>query len=146
MTTLVFDIVQFFLSLNHQLLPLILNKAGFYPNVLIFFFNYLVGKKTQYMWNNLLSSFFEVDISIEQDSALYLLLVFYIFEKHIKNLKISVSFLSFIDNSPLISQEKSFEKTISFLFYSYNIVSSILDQFGLVIEYEKTEVFHFSRS
>ena len=54
--------------------------------------------------------------------------------------------MSFIDNSPLISQEKSFEKTNSFLFYSYNIVSSLLDQFGLVIKYGKTKVFHFSKS
>jgi len=44
------------------------------------------------MWNNFLSSFFEVDIGIEQGSALssilsalYLLPVFHIFEKHIKN-------------------------------------------------------------
>ena len=68
------------------------------------------------MWNNLLSSFFEVDISIEQDSALYLLLVFYIFEKHIKNLKIPVLFLSFVDNRLFISQEKSFEKNQCFFF------------------------------
>jgi len=33
-----------------------------------------------------------------------------------------------------------------FLFCSYNIVSFLLDQFGLAIEYEKTEVFYFSRS
>jgi len=105
------------------------------------------------MWNNFLSSFFEVDIGIEQGSALssilsalYLLPVFHIFEKHIKNLKIPVLFLSFINNRLFISQEKSFEKTNSFLFCSYNIVSSILDQFGLVIKYGKTEVFYFSRS
>ena len=46
----------------------------------------------------------------------------------------------------LVSQEKSFEKTNSVFFCSYNIISSLLDQFGLVIEYGKTEVFHFSRS
>jgi len=77
-------------------------------------------------------------------SALYLSLPFYIFEKQVKNLKIQVSFLSFIDNGLLISQEKSLEKTNSFLFYSYNIVSSLLDQFGLVIKHGKTEVFHFT--
>ena len=46
---LAFDIVQFFLSLNHHLLSSILVKAGFEPNVLIFFCNYLVGKKTKYL-------------------------------------------------------------------------------------------------
>jgi len=34
----------------------------------------------------------------------------------------------------------------SYLFCSYYIVSSFLKQFGLVIEYGKTKVFHFSRS
>ena len=46
----------------------------------------------------------------------------------------------------LVSQEKSFEKTNLVFFGSYNIISSLLDQFGLVIEYGKTKVFHFSRS
>ena len=54
--------------------------------------------------------------------------------------------MSFIDNGLLISQEKSFEKPIHFYFCSYNIVSSLLDQFGLAIEHGKAEVFHFSRS
>jgi len=77
--------------------------------------------------------------------AFYFSSLFYIFEKYAKNLKIPVFFLSFIDNSLLIYQEKSFEKTNLFLFCSYNIISSLFDQFGLVIEYRKTEVFHFSR-
>ena len=33
----------------------------------------------------------------------------------------------------------------SFLFHSYNVISSILDKFGLILEHGKTEVFHFSR-
>ena len=107
----------------------------------------------QYMQNNFSSPFFEINVGIGQGSvlspillALYLLLLFYIFEKHVKNLKIPVSFLFFVNNKLFISQEKSFEKTKLFLFCSYNIISSLLDQFGLVIEHGKTEAFHFSRS
>jgi len=33
-----------------------------------------------------------------------------------------------------------------FFFCSYNVVSSILDKFSLILEYGKTEVFHFSRA
>ena len=80
------------------------------------------------MWNNFFSPFFEVNINIGQGSApspillaLYLSLLFYIFEK-------------------------SLEKINLFLFCSYNIVSSLLDQFSLAIEHRKTKVFHFSRS
>ena len=86
------------------------------------------------MWNNLFSLFFEVNIGVRQGLALssillglYLSSLFYIFEKYVKNLKIPVFFLSFIDDGLLISQEKSFEKTNLFLFCSYNIVSSLLD-------------------
>ena len=69
------------------------------------------------MWNNFSSPFFEVDDSVGQGSTLspilstlYLLPLFYIFEKHAKNLKIPVSLLLFVDNNLLVSQEKSFEK------------------------------------
>ena len=57
----------------------------------------------QYMWNNFFSSFFNADVGVGQGftlspilSTLYLSLFFYIFEKCIKNLKISVSILSFV--------------------------------------------------
>jgi len=148
-----FDITQFFPLLNYLLLPLILDKVGFNPKVLKFFSNYLISKKMQYIWNNFSSSFFEVNTGVGQGSAFssillafYLLLFFYIFEKCVKNLKIPVFFLLFVNDGLLISQEKPFEKTNLFLFCSYNIVSSLLDQFGLTIEYGKTKVFHFSRS
>ena len=48
-STLAFDIVQFFPSLNYQLLPLILDKAGFDSKILSFFYNYLVDRKTKYL-------------------------------------------------------------------------------------------------
>ena len=88
MSMLVFNITQFFLSLNHQLLLLILKKAGCYTKVVYFFSNYLVGRKTQYSWNNFSSQFFNIDISMGQGSALspilsvlYILSVFHILEK-----------------------------------------------------------------
>ena len=61
---LVFNIVQFFLSLNYQLLSLILNKAGFDSRISSFFSNYLIDRKTQYMWKNFISPFFKTDIGI----------------------------------------------------------------------------------
>ena len=79
-------------------------------------------------------------------SALYLTPIFYILEKILKNLKIPVILISFIDNGLFVLQEKSFEKSNSYLFCSYNIILFLLDQFGLVIKYGKTENFHFFRS
>jgi len=72
--------------------------------------------------------------------------VFHILEKYLKNLKIPVSILSFIDNGLFIAQNKSLTISNSNLFCNYNIVSSILDRFGLILEHSKTEVFYFSRA
>jgi len=110
-----------------------------------FFSNYLIGRKTWYLWNNFISPFFNIDIGVRQGSALYILLIFYIFEKQSKNLNIPVSFLFFINNILLVLQEKSFEKSNTFLFYSYNIISFLINQFRLVIEHGKSEIFYFFR-
>ena len=55
-------------------------------------------------------------------------------------------FLSFVDDSLFVSQEKSYEKSNANLFCSYNIISSLFNQLSLIIKYDKLEVFHFSRS
>ena len=70
-STLVFDIAQFFPALNHHLLPLIFNQADFDLKISILFHNYLVGRKTQYFWNNFSSSFFNADVGVGQGSALF---------------------------------------------------------------------------
>jgi len=131
---------------------LILRKAGCNMKISLFFSDYLVNRKTYYLWNSFTSSFFSVDIGVGQGlalspilSALFIALIFHIFRKRIKNLNIPVSFLLFIDDGLFISQKKSFANTNANLFCSYNIMSLLLDQFGLVVEHEKTENFHFSR-
>jgi len=65
-----------------------LNKAGFNPEVLSFFSNYLISRKTQYIWNSFISPLFCVDIEVGQDSSLspilavlHLSSVFHIFKK-----------------------------------------------------------------
>jgi len=77
--------------------------------------------------------------------ALYLSPLFYILEKQLKNLRIPISILSFVDGKLFISQHKSISNSNANLFCSYNVVSSLLTRFGLVVEHGKTEIFHFSR-
>jgi len=105
------------------------------------------------MWNSFCSPLFSIDIGVGQEStlssilsALYISPIFHIFEKRTKNLNISISFLSFVDDGLFISQEKTFEKTNAMLFYSYNIITLLFNQFELAIKHEKSEVFLFSRS
>ena len=91
MSMLAFDIAQFFPSLNYRLSPIILDKASFDSKISSFFSNYLISRKTQYLWNIFISSFFYVDIGVGQEStlspilsALYLSPLFCIFEKRTK--------------------------------------------------------------
>jgi len=109
---------------------MILDKVGFDSRISTFFSNCLINRKTQYIWNNFVSSSLRADIGVGQDSALspilstlYIALIFYTFEKRTQNilLNIPISTLLFVDNS-------------------------FFGQFGLMIKHGKSEVFHFSRS
>ena len=77
--------------------------------------------------------------------ALYLYLIPYILEKRIKNLKIPIFILSFMNNSLFISQNKSIIVSNTNIFCSYNVISSFLRKFRLIIEHKKTKVLYFSR-
>ena len=152
-STLAFDISQFFPLLNHCFLILVLEKAGLDPKVTNFFANYLVQRSTKYLWTDLSSTFFEVNVGVGQGSALspilstlYLSPLLYTLENRFKNLNIPISILSFVDNGLFIVQSKSFFTSNSHLFCSYNILSKLLDSFGLIIKHSKTEIFHFSRA
>jgi len=121
--------------------------------VVRFFSNYLIERKTSYQWNSFLSPIFNINVGVGQGSALFLILsilylspFLYILEKHLKNLKIPISIISFVDDGLFISQDKSFDISNSCLFCSYYVMTNLLDKFGLIVEHLKTEVFHFSRS
>ena len=66
-------------------------------------------------------------------------------KKRSQNL-ISNIFISILDNSLFIFQEKSFEKSNVIFFCSYNIISSLFKQFILIIKHSKSELFHFFKS
>ena len=145
--------MQFFLFLNHQLLSLILDKVELDHKILTFFKNYLIGRKTKYLWNEFTSPSFNVNIGVGQRSALspilsaiYLSPVFLSLENHLKILKIPISIIFLVDNGLFISQNKSISHSNANLFCCYDIISSLLTKCSLVVKHGKTDVFHFSRS
>ena len=44
-----------------------------------------------------------------------------------------------------ISQSNSIDISNSHLYCSYNVLTNLLEKFGLVVEHSKTEIFHFNR-
>ena len=152
-STLAFNIAQFFLSLNYRLLTLIMKKTGFDNHIISLFSNYLMDRKTNYFWNKFTSPIFNVNVGVGQSSALspilsalYLSLFIYILENHLKNLKILISIISFVDDGLFISQNKPINILNSHLFCSYNVLTNLLEKFSLIVEHSKTENFHFNRS
>ena len=100
-----------------------------------------------------MSPTFNINISIGQGSVLslilsvlYLSLFIYILENRLKNLKILVSIISFVENRLFISQSNSFDISNSQLYCSYNVLTNLLEKFSLVVKHSKTEFFHFNRS
>jgi len=78
-------------------------------------------------------------------SALYIAPLIRIFEYRAQALNLDTCILSFLDNGLLISQEKTYNKTLPELYSSYRVVTDLIVMFGLVIEHDKSEIFHFSR-
>ena len=141
--------------MNHDFLSLCLSKASLNTNIIGFFNSYHSNCSTTYSWNNFLSLFFNTNIGIDQDSALspilstiYLVPIIKTFKKKIKNLKIKIltDILSFVDNNLLISQEKSYSLSFFFLLCSYNIMSKLLLDADLIMEHNKTKLFHFTQA
>jgi len=134
------------------MLTAILWHFGFANCLVSFFSYYLVGKLTQYSWNSFLSNICNADVGMGQDSAfspilstLYIASILHLFEQQAQALNLGSSILSFVNNSLLVSQRKTYNKTLLKLTSSYKAVTDLIILFGLVMEHDKLEIFHFSR-
>ena len=54
--------------------------------------------------------------------------------------------MTVVDDGLLVSQGRTYNKTLPELTSSYSIVSDLMASFGLVMEHDKSEIFHFSRA
>ena len=113
MSTLAFDVAQFFPSLNHQVLTKIIQKAGF-NNLLVSFFKlYLTGWQTCYSWDNFLSPLYDSDVGVSQGSALspvlsslYVSPAMWAFGR--EPTVSDCSLVTYVDDSTIITQGKTF--------------------------------------
>ena len=147
-----FDITQFFSFLNHSMLTSILSHFGFVNYIIDFFSDYFIDRSTQYSWNFFFSGACDADVDMEQGSALFPILsalyiapLICICEHRAQAFNLDTCILSFVNNGLLISQGKTYNKTLPELYSSYRVVTDLMVMFGLVMEHDKSEIFHFSR-
>ena len=77
--------------------------------------------------------------------VLYIVPFLYLFEHRAQALNLDTSTLSYIDDGLLVFQGRTYNKTLPELTSSYSIVSDLMVSFGLVMEYNKSKIFYFSR-
>ena len=79
-------------------------------------------------------------------SALYIASLIHIFEHRAQALNLDTCILLFVDDGLLIFQRKTYNKMLPELYSSYRVVTDLIVTFGLVMEHDKSEIFHFSRA
>jgi hypothetical protein len=144
-----FDIAQFFPSLNHEMLMAVLAQQGFLEHVWAFFASYLVRRGTRYLWNLFSSDRRSADVGMGQGSALspvlsalYLAPVIKLFKSQAAHLNCNV--LSYVDDGTLIVQAKDWGSNLNHLQEAYRIVFNLFECFELVLEHDKSKLFHFT--
>jgi hypothetical protein len=144
-----FNIAQFFPSLNHEVLFDVFSRMGF-PAVLGPFLRlYLVGRRTTYKWDSFTSDPFAVDVGVGQGSAmspvlsaLYLTLIMRRFRT--SDIGHKVDLMSYVDDGTIIAQSRRVEDNLPLLKEAYRWLFRAFKSLGLVLEHDKSEVFHFS--
>ncbi|CAA7270653.1 unnamed protein product [Cyclocybe aegerita] len=148
-SALAFDIAQFFPSINHEMFMAVLRKQGFSPILVEFFASYLVGRSTVYCWNTFQSDSRSADVGVRQGSALspvisglFIAPVMKLF--YIKAAPLNMTLLSFVDDGTILAQSKQLDDNNVGLRKAYKIIYLLFVAFALVLEHDKTELFHFS--
>jgi hypothetical protein len=114
---LAFGVVQFFPSLNHDMLVVICHKQGFALNVVQFFGSYLVGHTICYGWGSFVSNPQLADVSVGQGSALlpvlsplYLAPMMHLYK--LSEASIGTTLLSYVDDGTIITQSPAVEDNL----------------------------------
>ncbi|PPQ94318.1 hypothetical protein CVT25_005041 [Psilocybe cyanescens] len=105
----------------------------------------------QYAWDDFISDLRQADVGVGQGgalslvlSALYLTLIMRLFE--LDPLTCGCFLLSYVNDGTLVVQSKFLLDNCEALKRAYGVIFKLFKKFGLALEHDKSEVFHFDRS
>ncbi|KAJ3540577.1 hypothetical protein NMY22_g4233 [Coprinellus aureogranulatus] len=64
----------------------------------------------------------------------------------IKEVGLGITLITFVDNSTIAAQTDSIEMNCCMLYHVYTFIHALFTAAGLVLEHDKSEVFHFTRA
>ena len=143
-----FSLVQYFPSLQHGVIITLLKRMGFATQVCNFFADYLVGHLMRYTWKGELSPPFETSMGVGQGSTLSPILSALYLAPILWQASLGVleaALMSYVDDSTIIVQSKTWDANLTKLRSTYSVVFELTQALSLVLEHDKSEVFHFSR-
>ena len=143
------DIAQFFPSLNHHAVTLVLSKLGFAPTLVELLSSYFHDRVTVYKWDTACSKPYDFSMGTLQGdclspivSALYLSVAIKTVFPHIFPPR-PVRCLFFVDDGVLYTASNSLTRNVRVLSSTLLQLLTTIGFLGLQIEPSKTELIHF---
>ena len=118
--------------------------------VVTFFESYLVECHTSYVWNGSTLEPFRADVGVGQGSALSPVLSALVIAPIMKLFRLRpegklATLILYMDNGTTIVQSCKIEENCVHLYHAYQCLFEMFTKAGLVLEHDKTELFHFDR-
>jgi hypothetical protein len=149
-SVLALDIAQFFPSLSHLVMAILLQELGFHHSIISFITSFFSHRFTTDKWGATLSQCLPFDYSTPQGdclspilSALYISLVLQYLYPHSKDSTSKTQCLCFVDDGTLITESTNLTTNMQTLQTSYLAILSFFTKIVLAIEVSKTELKHF---
>lgn len=143
------DVAQFFPSLDHHAVSLVLTKLGFPVTLVNLITSYFTGRKTVYRWDSATSQPYNFSMGTPQGDCLSPIISALFLSVAIKRvfppstLPRPTRCLFFVDDGALYTVSPSLSKNVRVLASFLLLLLKALADIGLSIEPSKTELIHF---